>query len=422
MRDLSFLPTNPPPGIVFVLGTRPNDTLKPLELLKPYNEYPLPNLSRADFDRILQHHGAALPAELATRFYTSMQENALYLDLVAREIAIAGADRVEPIIARVAANPNNIFSLTVDRLKLQHQAWRELIKPILGVLLVTQAALSLRAIRTLLAHDEDTVRDGLQRLGGLVARDGVGHFALYHSKLRDYLRQDVEHPTNAYIFATDEEEGYHARFIAWCEGGKGGLAAIWEDIISDAAEQERRAYAREHYISHCVAAHHWAQLWSVVDTGAYGRAKLRHDPSTRAYAHDLDRVRQAVIVAARETDEAMGETLPRLWRYSLLRCSLTSQADNYPDRLFTVLVHVGRAQEALGLAELLSDPIRKATIVFAIGMALKGKGVKDADGVLERAVAIAQALEQPWQRAGALEQLVKAYAEAAHWEEAIATG
>ncbi|HLG63765.1 MAG TPA: ATP-binding protein [Ktedonosporobacter sp.] len=26
-RDLSFLPTNPPPGIVFVLGTRPNDTL-----------------------------------------------------------------------------------------------------------------------------------------------------------------------------------------------------------------------------------------------------------------------------------------------------------------------------------------------------------------------------------------------------------
>ncbi len=38
-RDLSFLPTNPPAGIVFVLGTRPNDTLKPLELLKPRNEY-----------------------------------------------------------------------------------------------------------------------------------------------------------------------------------------------------------------------------------------------------------------------------------------------------------------------------------------------------------------------------------------------
>jgi len=33
LRDLSFLPNNPPPGVVFVLGTRPNDTLRPLELL-----------------------------------------------------------------------------------------------------------------------------------------------------------------------------------------------------------------------------------------------------------------------------------------------------------------------------------------------------------------------------------------------------
>src|SRR5207245_2863865 len=40
-RDLSFLPNNPPPGIVFVLGTRPNDTLRPLELLKPHYEYKL---------------------------------------------------------------------------------------------------------------------------------------------------------------------------------------------------------------------------------------------------------------------------------------------------------------------------------------------------------------------------------------------
>ncbi len=49
VRDLSFLPNNPPQGIVFVLGTRPNDTLKPLELLKPRYEYKLPNLSRKDF-------------------------------------------------------------------------------------------------------------------------------------------------------------------------------------------------------------------------------------------------------------------------------------------------------------------------------------------------------------------------------------
>jgi len=42
-RDLTFLPTDPPPGIVFVLGARPNDTLRPLVLHKPHVQYALPN-------------------------------------------------------------------------------------------------------------------------------------------------------------------------------------------------------------------------------------------------------------------------------------------------------------------------------------------------------------------------------------------
>lgn len=82
-RDLSFLPNNPPAGTVFVLGTRPNDTLRPLELLKPHYAYPLPNLSRQDFNLLLEHRKVKLDRVLADRFYKAMQENALYLDLVA---------------------------------------------------------------------------------------------------------------------------------------------------------------------------------------------------------------------------------------------------------------------------------------------------------------------------------------------------
>jgi hypothetical protein len=44
-RDLSFLPPDPPSGIVFVLGTRPDDTLKPLELKKPQVQFKLPEMS-----------------------------------------------------------------------------------------------------------------------------------------------------------------------------------------------------------------------------------------------------------------------------------------------------------------------------------------------------------------------------------------
>jgi hypothetical protein len=57
-RDLSFLPPEVPAGIVFVLGTRPNDTLAPLELKQPHVTYPLRNLSRTDFDAILRHREA----------------------------------------------------------------------------------------------------------------------------------------------------------------------------------------------------------------------------------------------------------------------------------------------------------------------------------------------------------------------------
>ena len=79
IRDLSFLPENPPAGIVFVLGTRPNDTMKPLELLKPIDQYPLPNLSRDDFTQILTHRNVTLQAHLVDQFYQAMGENALYL-------------------------------------------------------------------------------------------------------------------------------------------------------------------------------------------------------------------------------------------------------------------------------------------------------------------------------------------------------
>src|SRR5262249_1054264 len=97
-RDLSFLPTNPPPGIAFVLGTRANDALEPPESLTPQNKYALPNLSRDDFDRILHHRSVSLTSDLADRFYRVMDGNALYLDLVAREIGAVGAAEPEQII------------------------------------------------------------------------------------------------------------------------------------------------------------------------------------------------------------------------------------------------------------------------------------------------------------------------------------
>jgi hypothetical protein len=209
VRDLSFLPTNPPTGVVLVLGTRPNDTLKPLELLKPHAEYPLRDLSRADFNLILDHRQVMLAPDLADRFYTAMERNALYLDLVARELAQSHTNKLDSIIWRIADNPENLFSLSIDRLKRQREQWHTLIKPVLGCLLVARESLSQRALRDLIGGEGDALREALRRLGGLVARDAGGQYYLYHLKFRDFLRQDPQRPDRASMFDQDEEEGYH---------------------------------------------------------------------------------------------------------------------------------------------------------------------------------------------------------------------
>ncbi|MFV9506454.1 MAG: tetratricopeptide repeat protein [Oscillochloridaceae bacterium umkhey_bin13] len=371
-RDLSFLPLEPPSGIVFLLGTRPNDALKPLELRKPHTEYWLPNLSREDFALILAHRGVTnLDASLVERFYRAMHENALYLDLVARELTQPNALNPELLIARIADDPENLFSLSIERLRADRQRWRTVLKPILGLLLAARDPLSERAIRALANTAGDECHDGLQRLGGLLARDGEGRYYLYHLKFADFLREDPGRPQRAFVFTSDDEESYHQMLADWCVGGQGGIDAIWQASVGHALERERRKYAQLHYIPHLAAARSYAQLWDVIDTGAYGRAKLRHDPSGRSYVLDLDTVRDAVINSANGEAAAEVAMLPRLWRYSLLRGTIADRADNIADDLLLLMAQLGREQEAVNSAELLTDPLRKAFALLQIAVVCK---------------------------------------------------
>ncbi len=425
VRDLTFLPTNPPPGIVFVLGTRPNDTLKPLELLKPHDEYWLPNLSREDFDRILQHRQVTLERTLADRFYQAMQENALYLDLIAQELAKSRGVRPEEIIERVATNPENLFSLSMRRLKRQKLEWREVVKPILGILLVAREPCSFLHIRQILHLDADRLREGIERLGGLVSHDGSGRYALFHLKFYDYLRQDEMNPEKDYIFARDEEETWHKTLANWCE--QGNIQLIWADAPSNRIEQERRVYARKHFIAHLYFAQDWHRVFAVLDAHSFGQMKVRYDPSTRAYSDDLDLGRKAASWENWTFDEGVS-LLPHLWCYTLLRCSLASRADHYPEAAFRILMLLGREQEALGLTELLTNRAKKVhiliTMVKAREQQQKGGGNRTQEerfiNLLLRAYEVACTIEDSYNRAKALSELGAALAHAQQKEQAQA--
>jgi transcriptional regulator with XRE-family HTH domain len=313
------------------------------------------------------------------------------------------------------------------RLKRQPTEWREVIRPVLGVLLVESEPLGLRHIRQIIGVDDDRLRDAIERLGGLVTRDWQRRYSLFHLKLSEYLCPDERHPEYIfapdepeYIFAPDEEESWHKRLAQWCEGSN--ISTIWQDVKHDVIEQRRCEYARQHYLTHLYHAHEWQRLFEVLDAVQYGKAKIRDDPSTRSYAHDLDLGQQAAIWEGWTVKDGI-TLLPRLWRYTLLRCSLTSRADQYPLVAFRLLVLLGRKQEALGLAELLTKPANKVRALLQIAEQAREQPNQERDWLatlLLRASEIARTIERGEAQAEVLERLGMALVQAQQWERAEA--
>ncbi len=415
-RDLSFLPDQLPAGMVFVLGTRPDDTLQPLKLLAPHVEYRLPSLSKGDFERLLARREVHLKATIIEQLHQALQENALYLDLVARELHAVGTLTPQEIIARVASDPANLFYFSMQRLKHHSLDWREVIKPVLGILLATCEPLQSAHIRQILPTiDDERLRDALTRLGGLLTMSGQRAYALFHLKLRDYLREDEAHP-HAHIFARDEEEHYHALLAHWCT--RGGLAHIWNES-KDPREQFRRLYARQHSVTHLYEAQLDQQLFAVLDEGAYGQAKERLDRSARSYMQDLGLGRRAAARPHLGQAEAIA-LLPFLWRYTLLRSSIRSQADQYPNTLFATMLLLHREAEVLGLAELLTDKSKQVRLFVNIGVHLTVQPGKQAESrqAFLRAQNIADTIEDASDSARALSAIAHGLAQGQQWERA----
>jgi hypothetical protein len=352
-RELNFLPSRPPPGIVFVLGTRPDDTLAHLGVKKLWVIYQLPHLSQADFRHLLRQQRTV--TTVAQRVYDVLQGNAFYLALAAQELKSGPIADIEAFIHRISNNPDNLFGLAIERLQHDNTQWKRVMEPVLGLLLVAQEALDRATIRSLLGVSDVVLRRGLDQLGGLVAQDTKECYFLYHLKVREYLAEDRKDANKPYVVSQDQLIDWHQRLAHWCVRDAQDIEHIWED--STGSEQTRRWYARQHYVTHLAHGHQWATVSHVIDDGTYGRFKRRFDPSTQRYTLDL----------AQGQDMAFQmDDLIHLWRWSLLRFRLTNQIDAWPDALFSTLVSIGRGNEALARIDLLSDPKRKVMVLLQI--------------------------------------------------------
>lgn len=325
-----------------MLGTRPDDTLQPLESKKIQVEYRLPHLSLRDFQQLLIKHGVV--SGVAQRLYDALQANAFYLALIVQELKAGPIADFEAFVQRISDNPENLFGLTIERLQRDDTQWERVLEPVLGLLLVAQEPLDRATLRSLLEVSDVRLRRGLGQLGGLVAQDANGCHFLYHLKVRDYLVEDEKDPNKPHVVRQEQILAWHSTLAQWCVRDTQDIERIWEDTTG--MEQTRRWYARHHYVTHLAGAAQWDTLNQVIDDGAYGRYKRRFDPSTQLYVLDFDRARDIAIAAG---------DLIHLWRWSLLRGGFTSQIDAWPDALFQTLVHLGRVHEALSRVELVSD-------------------------------------------------------------------
>jgi hypothetical protein len=393
-RDLSFLPTSPPPGMVLVLGTRPDDTLQPLEGKKVQVEYRLPHLSYPDFQQLLAERNVV--TEPAHRLYTALQGNAFYLALVVQELKDGPIADLDAFVERISDNPDNLFGLTIERLQRDDAQWEQVLERVLGLLLVAQEPLDRATIRNLLEVSDVRLRRGLGQLGGLVAQDVNGRYFLYHLKVRDYLAEDVAQPDKSFVVSQEQIVDWHTTLAQWCVVDAKDIERIWEDATG--AEHIRRVYARHHYVTHVALGQHWDGVCQDIDDGLYGRHKRRFDPSTHLYAQDLDRVRDMAV---------QRQDIIHLWRWSLLRTSLTSKIDAWPDALFRTLVLLGRTREALSRIELVSDVAGRVRLFCQAALLLTAD---DAAVAWQRAQVTAHAIPNVQTRTNMLHLILQAVA------------
>ncbi|MBM7846665.1 CHAT domain-containing protein [Herpetosiphon giganteus] len=441
-RDLSFLPPQPPPGIVIVLGSRPNETLKPLEIVHRV-DYPLPRLSEGDAFEIWSEVQPSIADGLLHDLYRVLNGNALFVQLAANTMREQSVVDATSLIQEIKQNPSNLFGITLDQVKNRSEVrWPSIWRPMVALLVVTQESLLINVIGRFLGQPRAVIQDAVRVMGSLVSQGGDQRVDFHHLLFREYVQ--------IHEFDVEELRDVHQRWADWCASD---LNAIWTDH-GDAIEQERRVYARHHYITHLALAENWPMLWHVLDEGDYGEQKTRFDPSTRLYALDLDRGRESAINAGQSVDKHI-QNLPRLWKYSLLRTSLTSRLDQWPNDLFEVLAMLGHTQEALERIELLSSTDKQISCwlktlpwcntrqqqsvilrlnevsrhlssrdkIFALCAAAEATAIcgqrEHALAILNTALNIAYSIDSPWSHGSALCTIAEALVAQGHIDRAL---
>jgi hypothetical protein len=428
---------NLPKGVRFILTSRRVERIEQyfrsatnmFLSSKSFMKQNLEDTRRYVQDRLL--HDGALQAQVST--LSGVQEQRATLEITRKAAgnflyirfllnAIAQGKRSLDQLDGLPKGLDALYFDSLQRVVEQGKGdWYQDYAPLMGVLAVAQESLTQRQVEALTGQKEAAIRQHLGALQQFLERVAVKgkrqekKYRLYHQSFIDFLTslwitvekkemvkkeekaeeevewEGIEDDEMNWKETQDEEEGeeaeedlgnifylslqeHHREVAQRCE--QNDMANIWNEAEDDPVEQARREYTRKYYVTHLYHGQEWQRLFTVLDEGEYGRAKIKHDFNTLAYAHDLELGQQATMRNGLSSEKKI-RLLPALWRYGLLRASLVTQADNYPDLAFLVMVMLKQYRQALAVVELISDDHRKARLFIDIGVKLEEQGQKE---------------------------------------------
>ncbi|WP_220209239.1 hypothetical protein [Reticulibacter mediterranei] len=317
------------------------------------------------------------------------------------------------------------FDSLIRVVEAKRRDWFVNYRPLLGILSIAQESLTAAQLQAFTSQQEGTIWQYLgdlqQFLEEITSQDEHGdivrRYCLFHESFSDFLHTQYfimngVQVRNTFFLSKIE---WHEILVDCCEGN--AITTIWEDAQHQPLEQGRREYARRHYITHLYQSQKWQRLFAVLDEGTYGRKKLMRDSSMHSYAQDLDLGRQAAASKTRTTEEDI-VFLPYIWRYTVLRCGLTSRANQYPPQAFQLLLLLNQESKAIGLANLQTQPDIRARALMYIADYLVIQPGREQEGLqtYKSAWETALSMENTDEKRMILRELAQVWTKKRQWD------
>jgi hypothetical protein len=254
-------------------------------------------------------------------------------------------------------------------------AWEGLYLPVLGVLAVSEEALSSEQIGRLSGTVDRGFAVVLERLGQFLDQTPAGRYRLYHATLPEFLTSPSTRDAHPDLYV--DPIAWHERIAASYRG----TVPSWDQVDWRAVDD----YGLLHLARHLYALRHVpslrAELFALI-CASFMREKRRRFGSHHLFAADVSLAME--VARAQEPRDVLEEI-----RFDLILASFGSVSTEVPYETLGMLARLGRASEARGLAALRRNTFGGQTRAYAtiIDGLLEAGDSKQALAVLDDAVA-----------------------------------